>query len=151
MAKVAPDGPVYQAGTLSGNPLAMAAGKVMLDSLTPAVYAKLETSARELERGMNAAAKRLGVTHRVVINRVASILTPFFTAGPVRNFDDAKKSDLAAFRKWFHALLKGGVFVAPAQFEAMFVSTAHTPRDIAFTAKAHEAALRAAFGSTAGG
>ncbi len=151
MAKVAPDGPVYQAGTLSGNPLAMAAGKAMLDSLTPAVYAKLEKAAVELERGMNAAARKAGVEDRVVINRVGSILTPFFTAGPVRNFDDAKRSDLEAFRKWFHALLGAGVFVAPAQFEAMFVSTAHTPRDIAATAKAHEAALRAAFGSTAGG
>jgi glutamate-1-semialdehyde 2,1-aminomutase len=151
MAKVAPDGPVYQAGTLSGNPLAMAAGKAMLDSLTPAVYAKLEKSAKGLERGMNAAAKKLGVDDRVVINRVGSILTPFFTKGPVLNFDDAKRSDLQAFRKWFHALLVGGVFVAPAQFEAMFVSTAHTPRDIAATLKAHEAALRAVFGSTAGG
>jgi glutamate-1-semialdehyde 2,1-aminomutase len=151
MAKVAPDGPVYQAGTLSGNPLAMAAGKAMLDSLTPAVYAKLEKFAKGLERGMNAAAKKLGVDDRVVINRVGSILTPFFTKGPVLNFDDAKRSDLQAFRKWFHALLVGGVFVAPAQFEAMFVSTAHTPRDIAATLKAHEAALRAAFGPTAGG
>jgi glutamate-1-semialdehyde 2,1-aminomutase len=151
MAKIAPDGPVYQAGTLSGNPLAMAAGKAMLDSLTPTVYAKLEKAAVELERGMNAAAKRLGVEDRVVINRVGSILTPFFTVGPVLNFDDAKKSDLEAFRKWFHALLEGGVFVAPAQFEAMFVSTAHTPRDIAATVKAHETALRAAFGLTAGG
>jgi glutamate-1-semialdehyde 2,1-aminomutase len=151
MARIAPDGPVYQAGTLSGNPLAMAAGKAMLDSLTPAVYAKLEKAARELERGMNAAARKLGVENRVVINRVGSILTPFFTAGPVLNFDDAKTSDLDAFRKWFHALLAGGVFVAPAQFEAMFVSTAHTPRDIAATVKAHETALRAAFGLTAGG
>ncbi len=151
MARVAPDGPVYQAGTLSGNPLAMAAGKAMLDSLTPSVYAKLEKSAVELERGMNAAARKVGVEDRVVINRVGSILTPFFTKGPVLNFDDAKRSDLGAFRKWFHALLGGGVFVAPAQFEAMFVSTAHTPRDIAATVKAHEAALRAAFDATAGG
>ena len=151
MARIAPDGPVYQAGTLSGNPLAMAAGKAMLDSLTPAVYAKLEKAAVELERGMNAAARKVGVEDRVVINRVGSILTPFFTAGPVLNFDDAKTSDLEVFRKWFHALLAGGVFVAPAQFEAMFVSTAHTPRDIAATVKAHETALRAAFGLTAGG
>src|SRR5664279_619011 len=83
MAQIAPDGPVYQAGTLSGNPLAMAAGKAMLDSLTPAVYAKLEKTAKELERGMNAAARKVGVEDRVVINRVGSILTPFFTAGPV--------------------------------------------------------------------
>jgi glutamate-1-semialdehyde 2,1-aminomutase len=123
----------------------------MLDSLTPAVYAKLEKASVELERGMNAAARKVGVENRVVINRVGSILTPFFTGGPVLNFDDAKKSDLEAFRKWFHALLANGVFVAPAQFEAMFMSTAHTPRDIAATVKAHETALRAAFGLTAGG
>jgi glutamate-1-semialdehyde 2,1-aminomutase len=151
MAQIAPDGPVYQAGTLSGNPLAMAAGKAMLDSLTPAVYAKLEKTAQELERGLNASAKKLGVQDRVVINRVGSILTPFFTKGPVTNFDDAKKSDLEAFKRWFHTLLRSGVFVAPAQFEAMFVSTAHTARDVAATVKAHEAGLREAFGLTAGG
>lgn len=151
MAQIAPDGPVYQAGTLSGNPLAMAAGKAMLDSLTPAVYTKLEKTAKELERGMNAAAKKLGVSDRVSINRVGSILTPFFTGGPVRNFDDAKKSDLEAFKRWFHTLLRNGVFVAPAQFEAMFVSTAHTASDVAKTVKAHEAGLREAFSLPAGG
>jgi glutamate-1-semialdehyde 2,1-aminomutase len=151
MAQIAPDGPVYQAGTLSGNPLVMAAGKAMLDSLTPAVYAKLEKTAKELERGMNAAAKKLGVENRVVINRVGSILTPFFTPGPVTNFDDAKKSNLEAFKRWFHTLIRNGVFVAPAQFEAMFVSTAHTARDVAATVKAHEAGLREAFLLPAGG
>jgi glutamate-1-semialdehyde 2,1-aminomutase len=151
MARIAPDGPVYQAGTLSGNPLAMAAGKAMLDSLTPAVYAKLEKTAKELERGLNAAAKKVGVDDRVVINRVGSILTPFFTKGPVTNFDDAKKSDLEAFKRWFHTLLRHGVFVAPAQFEAMFVSTAHTARDVAATVKAHEAGLREAFSLPAAG
>ena len=99
---------------------------------------------------MNGAARKLGLQDRVVINRVGSILTPFFTKGPVTNFDDAKKSDLEAFRRWFHALLGNGVFVAPAQFEAMFVSTAHTPRDVAATVKAHEAGLREALGLTAG-
>ena len=145
MAKVAPDGPVYQAGTLSGNPLAMAAGKAMLDALTPAVYAKLDRTARDLERGMNAAAQTAGVADRLSLNRIGSILTPFFTKGPVRNFDDAKKADLGAFRRWYHAMLRRGVFVAPAQFEAMFVSTAHGPREVAATVKAHEAALREAF------
>ena len=151
MAQVAPDGPVYQAGTLSGNPLAMAAGKAMLDSLTSAVYARLEKTAKELERGMNAAAKKVGVENRVVINRVGSILTPFFTKGPVTNFDDAKKSDLEAFKRWYHALLRNGVFTAPAQFEAMFVSTAHTARDVAATVKAHEIGLREAFSLPAAG
>jgi glutamate-1-semialdehyde 2,1-aminomutase len=149
MAQVAPDGPVYQAGTLSGNPLAMAAGKAMLDSLVPAVYAKLEKTAAELERGLNGAARELNVAHRVTINRVGSILTPFFTPGPIENFDDAKRSDLQAFRRWFHAMLRQGVFVAPSQFEAMFVSTAHGPRETAATVRAHKAALGEAFGLAA--
>ncbi len=146
MAQVAPDGPVYQAGTLSGNPLAMAAGKAMIDALSPAVYAKLEKAAGELERGMRRVAEDLGVADRVTLNRVGSILTTFFTAGPVENFDDAKRSDLDAFRRWYHAMRSQGVFVAPAQFEAMFVSTEHGPKEIAATLKAHRAALREAFG-----
>lgn len=146
MAQVAPDGPVYQAGTLSGNPLAMAAGKAMLDALTPAVYAKLEKTAAELERGMRRVAEELGVSGRVTINRIGSILTPFFTPGPVEDFDDAKRSDLEAFKRWFHAMRRHGVFVAPAPYEAMFVSTEHGPREIAATLKAHRAALREAFG-----
>jgi glutamate-1-semialdehyde 2,1-aminomutase len=146
MARIAPDGPVYQAGTLSGNPLAMAAGKAMLDSLTPAVYAKLEKTSADLERGMRRVADELGVSKRLTINRIGSILTPFFTPGPVDDFDDAKRSDLALFRTWFHAMRRHGVFVAPAQFEAMFVSTAHGPKETAATLKAHRAALVEAFG-----
>ena len=146
MAQVAPDGPVYQAGTLSGNPLAMAAGKAMVDALTPAVYAKLEKTAASLERGLTRVTKDLGVAGRITINRIGSILTPFFTPGPVENFDDAKRSDLEAFRRWFHAMRRHGVFVAPAPFEAMFVSTAHGPKEIAATLKAHRAALAEAFG-----
>jgi len=146
MAQIAPDGPVYQAGTLSGNPLAMAAGKAMLDSLTPAVYAKLERTAADLERGMRRIAEELGVSERMTVNRIGSILTPFFAPGPIENFDDAKRSDLAAFRTWFHAMRRHGVFVAPAQFEAMFVSTAHGPKETAATLKAYRAALVEAFG-----
>ncbi len=146
MSQVAPDGPVYQAGTLSGNPLAMAAGKAMLDSLTPAVYAKLERTGSDLERGMRRVAEELGVSKRTTVNRIGSILTLFFTAGPVENFDDAKRSDLARFRTWFHAMRRHGVFLAPAQFEAMFVSTAHGPRETAATLTAHRAALVEAFG-----
>jgi len=145
MGKVAPDGPVYQAGTLSGNPLAMAAGKAMLDACTPAVYAKLEKTAALLERGMRRIGEELGVADRMTINRIGSILTPFFAAGPVENFDDAKRSDLEAFRRWFHAMRRHGVFIAPAQFEAMFVSTAHGPREVAATLAAHRSALREAF------
>ncbi len=145
MGQIAPDGPVYQAGTLSGNPLAMAAGKAMLDALTPAVFARLERSAAGLERGMRRVAEELGVSGRLTLNRIGSILTLFFTPGPVENFDDAKRSDLPAFRRWFHAMRRRGVFVAPAPFEAMFVSTAHGPGEIAVTLEAHRAALREAF------
>ena len=149
MGQVAPDGPVYQAGTLSGNPLAMAAGKVMLDALTPSVFARLEKTSAELERGMRRVALELGLSEKVTINRIGSILTPFFAPGPIENFDDARRSDISAFRRWFHAMRRSGVFVAPAQFEAMFVSTAHGEREVAATLKAHRAALLEAFGPAA--
>jgi len=145
MAHVAPDGPVYQAGTLSGNPLAMAAGIAMLDSLTPAVYAKLEKTAAKLEKGMRKVAQELGVAEKLTLHRVGSILTLFFNPGPIADFDDVKKSDGAAFNRWFHGLLKRGVFIAPAAFEAMFVSTAHTEKDLAKTLAAHREALKEAF------
>ena len=145
MRLVAPDGPVYQAGTLSGNPVAMAAGKAMLDSLSPAVYSALEKSSAQLERGLKRAAAELGLAERVTLNRVGSILTLFFGAGPIEDLEDVKATDQAAFRRYFHALRTRGVFVAPAAFEAMFVSTAHTPAQIAKTVAACKAALEAAF------
>jgi len=145
MGKVAPDGPVYQAGTLSGNPLAMEAGKVMLDSLVPKVYQQLEKTAASLEAGMKKVATELGVSGKLSFVRIGSISTMFFNPGPVENFDDAKKSDPARFRTYFHGLRKRGVFIAPAQFEAMFVSTAHGPAQIAATVKAHKEALAEAF------
>ena len=151
MGQIAPDGPVYQAGTLSGNPLAMAAGKAMLDSLVPAVYAKLEKTAADLERGLIGAAKELGVGERVTINRVGSILTPFFAPGPIDDFDDAKRSDLEAFKRWFHGMLRRGVFVAPAPFEAMFVSTCPLPRRHRRHREGARSRPREAFGLTAGG
>jgi len=146
MARVAPDGPVYQAGTLSGNPLAMEAGKVMLDLLVPNVYLQLEKAAAALEAGMKKAARELGVSERLSFVRIGSISTMFFAPGPVENFDDAKKADIPAFQRYFHGLRTRGVFIAPAQFEAMFVSTAHGPAQIAATVKAHREALREAFG-----
>jgi glutamate-1-semialdehyde 2,1-aminomutase len=145
MAKVAPDGPVYQAGTLSGNPLAMEAGKVMLDSLVPKVYQQLEKTAASLEAGMKKAAKELKVEGRLSFVRIGSILTMFFAPGPIENFDEAKKADLEAFKRYFHGMRKRGIFIAPAQFEAMFVSTAHGPAQIAATVKAHKEALQEAF------
>jgi glutamate-1-semialdehyde 2,1-aminomutase len=146
MKMIAPDGPVYQAGTLSGNPIAMAAGKAMLDSLRPEVYKKLEKTAAQLEAGMKKVAIDLGLADKLAFNRIGSILTMFFTGGTVANFDDAKKSDLEAFKKWFHGLRRRSVFIAPAQFEAMFVSTEHGPDEIAYTVAAHREALKEAFG-----
>ncbi|MBI5443294.1 MAG: glutamate-1-semialdehyde 2,1-aminomutase [Deltaproteobacteria bacterium] len=145
MAHVAPDGPVYQAGTLSGNPLAMAAGIAMLDSLTPAVYAKLEKTSAKLEKGMRKVAQDLGFADRLTLSRIGSILTLFFNPGPIADFDDVKKSDGPAFTRWFHGLLKRGVFIAPAPFEAMFVSTAHTDKDLERTLAAHREALKETF------
>jgi glutamate-1-semialdehyde 2,1-aminomutase len=146
MGKIAPEGPVYQAGTLSGNPLAMAAGIAALDSIEKnPPYDELEAKAAELEARMKAEVDSRGLTTRLSWNRVGSIATLFFTAGPVRNFADAKKSDTAAFARFFHAALAGGVFLAPAQFEAMFVSTAHTDADIRKTARVLGEALSRAF------
>jgi len=152
MAKVSPDGPVYQAGTLSGNPLAMEAGKAMLDSLTPAVYRDLDAKAARLEAGMRKAAAALGdgIAEKLTFNRIGSISTLFFRPGPVESFEDAKGSDLAKFRTYFHAMRRRGVFIAPAQFEAMFVSTAHAPAQIEYTVKAHKAALAEAFETSPG-
>jgi glutamate-1-semialdehyde 2,1-aminomutase len=142
MDTVAPVGPVYQAGTLSGNPLAMAAGIVALDQLAdPAVYTRLEALSSRLEAGLRAAAAKAGVT--VTINRVGSMITVFFCAGPVTSYDTAKKSDVKAFGRFFHAMLDRGVYLPPAQFEAAFVSLAHTEEDIDVTCEAAAAAFRA--------
>ncbi len=129
MKKVAPVGPVYQAGTLSGNPLAVAAGLAMLRYLLahPEIYDQLEARAGQLT-----AWTPPGVT----INRVGSMFTFFFTPGPVTDWDSAKKCDTARFGKFFHFLLERGVYIAPSQFEAGFVSAAHTEEDIRCTVEA---------------
>lgn len=145
MASVSPDGPVYQAGTLSGNPLAMSAGIAMLteiDAHPP--YAELERKGALLENGMKEEIAAAGAEDRVCWNRVGSIGTLFFTPGPVANFTDARGSDTAAYGRFFHAALDSGVFLAPAQFEAMFLSTAHSDADIRRTARRLGQALRAA-------
>jgi glutamate-1-semialdehyde 2,1-aminomutase len=127
MNKVAPDGPVYQAGTLSGNPLAVAAGRKMLELLTrPGLYEALEETSKQLTDGLSALAKEAGVA--VTTNRVGSMFTGFFTDGPVGNYAEAKRSDTARFGKFFHAMLDEGVYLAPSQFEAAFVSMAHDAR-----------------------
>ncbi|OXL88010.1 glutamate-1-semialdehyde-2,1-aminomutase [Paenibacillus sp. SSG-1] len=140
MEKVAPSGPIYQAGTLSGNPLAMAAGFTTLKLLTPAVYDQLEERAARLEAGFVKNAKELGIP--VTINRVGSMVCPFFTEGPVVNYDTAKTSDIPRFTKYFGNLIEEGVSVAPSQFEGMFVSAAHSIEDIDATIEANYNALK---------
>jgi glutamate-1-semialdehyde 2,1-aminomutase len=129
MRKIAPLGPVYQAGTLSGNPLAVAAGLAMLRYLVghPEVYKTLEARAAELT-----AWTPPGVT----VNRVGSMFTFFFSPGPVTDWESAKKCDTARFGKFFHFLLECGVYIAPSQFEAGFVSAAHSEEDIRATVNA---------------
>jgi glutamate-1-semialdehyde 2,1-aminomutase len=141
MDHVAPDGPVYQAGTLSGNPLAMAAGCVTLDALTrPGVYEKLEAASARLHGGLLEAAS--GSDVKVTINRVGSMITLFFTPGPVTDYASAKTSDTGLFARFFQAMLARGVYLPPAQFEAAFVSLAHTLGDIETTVAAARDAFR---------
>jgi glutamate-1-semialdehyde 2,1-aminomutase len=139
MARVAPEGPVYQAGTLSGNPLAMAAGCAALDALrAPGVYEGLAALTTKLTDGLAAAAKAASV--EVTINRIASMFTVFFCRGPVTDYASAKASDTTRFARFFHGMLRRGVYLPPAQFEAAFVSLAHTQREVDTTLKAaHEA------------
>lgn len=141
MEQMAPSGPIYQAGTLSGNPLAMAAGYTTLKLLEqPGVYEALERRAARLEQGFAANAKELGIAS--TINRVGSMVCPFFTDTRVINYETAKTSDLARFAKYFGHLLDLGISVAPSQFEGMFVSAAHTDEDIETTIGAHYEALK---------
>jgi glutamate-1-semialdehyde 2,1-aminomutase len=124
MAAVAPAGPVYQAGTLSGNPVAMAAGAATLRMLTPEVHATVGRSARMLVEGLGAAAARLGVP--LTVSHAGSMWGFFFRDTPVRSFADARLADIAMHKRFFHAALRRGVFLAPSAFEAGFISAAHT-------------------------
>jgi glutamate-1-semialdehyde 2,1-aminomutase len=129
---LAPLGPVYQAGTLSGNPLAMAAGIAALEELQSGqAYSKLETLGAALETGMQQAAKSAGIAAQ--FNRCGSMFCSYFTSEPVHNLSDAMKSDRARFAKFFHGMLEEGVYFAPSQFEAGFISLAHLPEDIEST------------------
>ena len=134
MDYLAPLGPVYQAGTLSGNPVAMAAGLANLTELTPEAYAKLETLGAQLETGLRDAAKHANVP--VQFARCGSMFCGYFTSQPVQNVADALHSDREKFKKFFHGMLNEGVYLAPSQFEAGFLSTAHTPADIDHTIQA---------------
>ena len=129
MSRVAPLGAVYQAGTLSGNPLAVAAGLATIRALAePGVYERLERLGRQLERGMAEAATSAGIP--LTVNRVGSMLTAFFTEEPVTDYASAKRADTKRYASFFHGMLEHGVFLAASQFEAVFVSLAHTERDL---------------------
>ncbi|MFZ7124617.1 MAG: glutamate-1-semialdehyde 2,1-aminomutase [Desulfobacterales bacterium] len=141
MTRVAPEGPVYQAGTLSGNPMAMAAGIATLKELKKeGTYEALEQKSRRLEMGLREAARSAGVD--VALTRVGSMLGMFFTPHPVRSFADAKKSDLDRFSVYFREMLARGVYLAPSQFEALFVSLAHDESSIDRTAEMAAQALK---------
>jgi glutamate-1-semialdehyde 2,1-aminomutase len=147
MKHLSPEGPVYQAGTLSGNPLAMAAGIATLKVLRRdrrRAYAALEKRTWELEQGLRRAAGGAGLAHRVCLNRVGSMMTCFFTPGAVTDYASATAGDTRAYAAFFHAMLRGGAYLAPSQFEAMFVSLAHTPEDVSASAEAAEKAFAAA-------
>ncbi len=142
MSKIAPEGPIYQAGTLSGNPLAVAAGIACLRGLgEPGVYERLEATSKALCDGVVAEAKAAGVP--LTLNRVGSMWTAFFTDTPVYDYPSAKKADTARFGKFFHALLDEGVYLPPSQFESAFVSLAHGDAEIDHTLAAVKKALRA--------
>jgi len=140
MKRVAPEGPVYQAGTLSGNPVAMAAGLATLrETSRPLFYDELEKMTTRLTDGLKTSAERHGVP--LTVGHAGSMWGAYFTAGPVRNYGDARKADTALFARWHKAALTRGVFLAPSAFEAGFVSSAHTAADIDFTLRELDAAL----------
>jgi len=136
MERVAPLGPVYQAGTLSGNPVAVSAGLATLDRLDAALYARLESLGARLQAGLERAAAARRVT--ACVQRVGSMITLFFGKGPVRSWTDAKGCDTGAFGRWHGAMLARGVYWPPSQFEAAFLSAAHTEHDIDRTVAAAE-------------
>jgi glutamate-1-semialdehyde 2,1-aminomutase len=140
MSHIAPEGPVYQAGTLSGNPIAMAAGIATLEQINrKSFYQDLEQKAAYLEAGCSKAAKKAGIATRV--GRVGSMLSLFFSETDVKNFDDAKQSDLDRFTKFYKSLRRQGIYIAPSQFEALFISSAHQTADLDQTIQAVEKAL----------
>jgi len=140
MDQVAPDGSIYQAGTLSGNPLAMTAGIATLDLLDAAAYERLEKQSAKLEESLRQAA--LEARLRLVINRVGSMMTVFFTDVAVGDFDAAAACDTERHARFFHEMLKRGVLLPPSQFEALFVSLAHGDEELQATAEAAREAFR---------
>jgi glutamate-1-semialdehyde 2,1-aminomutase len=142
MEMVAPSGPVYQAGTLSGNPLAMSAGYAALNYIKdhPNIYKELEEKSLYFEEGVKENLKRLN--KKLTLNRVGSMLTLFFTKESVVDFNTAVKSDTKLFKKYFHEMLKRGIYLPPAQFEAFFISTTHSKEDLDKTIKANYNSLK---------
>jgi len=141
MAQIAPQGPVYQAGTLSGNPLAMAAGIATLEQIKqPGFYQALDAASEMLINGLQAAIQRTGVKARA--GRVGSMAGLFFTDRTVRNFDDAKTADLTRFSAFYRGMLEQGIYLAPSQFEALFISAAHGNSHIAETVSAAESVFK---------
>ena len=144
MEQVAPAGPVYQAGTLSGNPVAVAAGLATLEALDHRVYRQLEATGRRVARALASAAAAAGVP--LTVNRVGSMLTAFFTSGAITDYASAKQADTAQFAAWFRRLLAQGVLFPPSQFEAAFLSTAHDDNALVFL----ESALQESFTTVLG-
>ncbi|KAA0993152.1 glutamate-1-semialdehyde 2,1-aminomutase [Dyadobacter aurulentus] len=139
---VSPAGPVYQAGTLSGNPIAMAAGLTMLEYLNdhPEVYSQLEESGGKLAAGFKGSMQKLGLNY--TLNHIGSMYTLFFTNQQVTDFPSAKSSDLVLFGKYFHAMLNKGIYLGPSQFESMFLSTALTDKHLEMIIQANEESLK---------
>jgi glutamate-1-semialdehyde 2,1-aminomutase len=140
MGLVAPAGPVYQAGTLSGNPVAMTAGLWALQRLTPRLYKDLAKRGAMLAEGLAAAARDANVPLQV--NAFGSVVTPFFTSAPVRDYQSALAADTSAYATFFRGMLRRGVYPPPSQFEAWFLSAAHTDAHVKKTVAAAQAAMR---------
>jgi glutamate-1-semialdehyde 2,1-aminomutase len=140
MEMIAPAGPVYQAGTLSGNPVAMTAGLWALERLTPRLYKGLARRGAMLASGLADAARAAGVPLQV--NAFGSVLTPFFTSSPVRDYESALRSNTSAYAAFFRSMLARGVYPPPSQFEAWFLSAAHTDTHIRKTITAAHAAMK---------
>lgn len=142
MKIVSPDGPVYQAGTLSGNPLAMAAGIALLTELNdnPGIYTELEQKGAYLESGLRRVLDNIGETYR--LNRVGSMISIFFTDRDVVDYDTAINTDTDKFKKYFHGMLDHGIYLPPAAYEAWFISNAHTTADLDATISATESILK---------
>ncbi|WP_163713170.1 glutamate-1-semialdehyde 2,1-aminomutase [Mangrovibacterium lignilyticum] len=143
MDMLAPNGPVYQAGTLSGNPLAMAAGSVMLRTLNdnPSIYKELDRKGAKVEAGLMANLEKAGIPG--IINRIGSMMTLFFTEEKeVKSFDQAMKSNAPRYAKFFKKSLESGIYLGPSQYECFFVSDAHTDEDLEYLLEANEKALK---------